>query len=60
MKQAIAGVSPADQNETTVMTVWPSNGLYGLGRFFGGLYSIGAGFYVFRVGNLLALLTAPF
>ncbi len=59
MKQAIAGVSPADQNETTVMTVWPSNAYYGIGRMLGGLYSISAGFYVFRIGNLLALLTAP-
>lgn len=59
MKQAIAGVSPPDMQETTVMTVWPSNAYYGIGRMLGGLYAIDVGFYIFRVGNLIALLTAP-
>ncbi len=59
MKQAIAGVSPADISEVTVMTVWPSNAAYPLGRFLGSLYSIDTGFYIFRLGNLFALLSIP-
>ena len=59
MKQAIAGVIPADAREVTVMTVWPSNGSYGIGRFLGRLYAIPAGFYIFRLGNLIALASIP-
>ncbi len=59
MKQAIAGVSPADISEVTVMTVWPSNAAYPLGRFLGSLYAMDAGFYIFRLGNILALLSIP-
>lgn len=59
MKQAIAGVTPANTEETTVMVVWPSNAAFGIGRFLGRLYSIETGFYIFRLGNLLALLTSP-
>ena len=59
MKQAIAGVIPSETEEATVMTVWPSNGMYGLGRFLGRLYALRSGTYVFRLGNLIALATAP-
>ena len=59
MKQAIAGVTPVDARETTVMTVWPSNAAFGIGRFLGGLYSLQGGFYIFKVGNLIALLSLP-
>lgn len=57
--QAITGVTPFSRAEATVMTVWPSNALYGLGRLLGRLYSISWGSYIFRLGNLLALLTMP-
>ncbi len=59
MKQAIAGITPADVREVDVMTVWPSNGAYPIGRALGRLYAIPVGAYVFKVGNLIALLTAP-
>lgn len=59
MKQAIAGVSPADVGETTVMVVWPSIACYSLGRLLGRLYEIQLGYYIFTLGNLLALLSIP-
>jgi len=59
MKQAIAGVSPSNLKETTVMVVWPSIPAYPSGRFLGGLYSIRLGVYVFTVGNFLALASIP-
>ena len=64
MKQAIAGVAPPSETETTVMTVWPSVaamrlGPFPLGKMLGQLYSIDAGAYVFKLGNLLCLLTIP-
>lgn len=61
MKQAIAGVAPAESVETTVMTVWPSIAAYPSGRHLGRLYSIRwPNIYIFRIGNLLALLSSPF
>ncbi len=59
LKQAIAGVSPASVTETTAMTVWPSISALGIGRLLGSLFSIKLGFYVFRLGNLIALAAAP-
>jgi hypothetical protein len=59
MRQAIAGVTPANVAEKTVMVVWPSIAAYASGRFLGRLYGIKAGFYVFTVGNLLALASIP-
>ena len=59
MKQAIAGVAPSDAHEVTVMTVWPSNASYGIGKFLGRLYSLQAGFYIFKLGNLIALASIP-
>ena len=60
MKQAIAGVSPPEQDEITIMVVWPSVAFRGLGRLLGRLYSIRfPDIYIFRLGNLFALLTIP-
>ena len=60
MIQAIAGVSPAETKEMTVMTVWPSVAQYGLGRTLGTLYAIRwPDVYIFRLGHLLALAFIP-
>jgi hypothetical protein len=59
MKQAIAGVAPPELSEVTVMTVWPSFAATGCGRFLGLLLAIQAGFGMFRVGRLGALLLMP-
>lgn len=59
MKQAIAGVAPAEAEEVTIMTVWPSISAFSLGRLLGRLYSINVGVFVFTVGNLIALLSIP-
>jgi hypothetical protein len=60
MDQAISGVSPASVKETTIMTVWPSNAVYGLGRLLGLGYAIRfPDIYIFRLGNLIALLSIP-
>jgi hypothetical protein len=58
--QAIAGVTPAQTQETTVMTVWPSVAAYGLGRTLGQLYDIRMpDIYFLRLGRLLALAFIP-
>lgn len=58
--QAIAGVTPAEVAETTIMIVWPSNAKFALGRALGSLYAIRfPDFYFFRLGNLFALLSIP-
>ena len=60
MDQAISGVSPASVQETTIMTVWPSNAMFGLGRGLGRLYALRfPDIYFFRIGNLIALLSIP-
>jgi hypothetical protein len=60
MQQAIAGVSPSELGEVTIMTIWPSMAGTPLGRLLGQLYSIRFGFGpVMNVGNLLALLSIP-
>jgi PH (Pleckstrin Homology) domain-containing protein len=60
MIQAIAGVSPAETKEMTVMTVWPSVAQYGLGRSLGNLYDIRwPDIYFFRLGRMLALAFIP-
>jgi hypothetical protein len=59
MKQAIAGVMPAQSAEATIMMVWPSVAATPTGRFFGRLYGIRAGFSFLTVGNLIALLSIP-
>ena len=59
MKQAIAGVAPAQSVEATVMTVWSSIAALPSGRFLGRLYSIRwPDVYIFRLGNVFALLSA--
>lgn len=56
----IAGVMPAETKEATVMTVWPSNAKFGLGRMLGQAYAITwPDIYIFRLGNLVALLSIP-
>jgi hypothetical protein len=58
--QPIAGVVPAEFRETTVMIIWPSVARYGLGRTLGGLFAITwPDVYIFRLGNLIALLAIP-
>lgn len=58
--QAIAGVSPATEHETTVMTVWPSISALGIGRLLGRLFSIRfPNIYIFRLGNFIALAASP-
>jgi len=56
----IAGVIPAQTREATVMTVWPSVAKYWLGRWLGKKFSIRwPDIYIFRLGNLIALLSIP-
>jgi hypothetical protein len=58
--QPIAGVVPEELREVTVMTVWPSVAKYGLGQMLGRAYAIRwPDIYIFRLGNLLALLAIP-
>jgi hypothetical protein len=58
--QPIAGVAPSALSEATVMTVWPSVAAYPLGRALGTLFAIRApDIYIFRLGNLIALLSIP-
>ena len=60
MKQTNAGVMPAERSEITVMVVWPSIAAYGAGRLLGRLCGIEwPGVYIFKLGNLLALLSIP-
>jgi len=59
-EQPIAGVVPAEIKEATVMTVWPSVAKFGLGKALGSLYAIRwPDVYIFRLGNLIALLSIP-
>ncbi|MCU0874551.1 MAG: PH domain-containing protein [Pirellulaceae bacterium] len=61
MKQAIAGVAPAESSESVVMVVWPSIASFPSGRFLGRLFGIRwPDVYIFRLGSLLALLAIPF
>ena len=60
MKQAIAGVAPPELGEVTVMTVWPSIGATGLGRFLGRRYEsrLGIG-NILTVGNVWKIASIP-
>ena len=59
-REPIAGVFPAQTNERTVMTVWPSIACYGLGRSMGQAFAIRwPDVYIFRLGNLIALASIP-
>jgi len=58
--EPISGVVPAELREVTVMTVWPSVAKYALGRSLGSLFAIRwPDVYIFRLGNLIALLSIP-
>jgi hypothetical protein len=58
--EPIAGVVPAEIKEATIMTVWPSVGMFALGRALGAAFAIRwPDVYIFRLGNLLALLSIP-
>jgi hypothetical protein len=60
MKQAVAGVRPAESEEAAVMTIYPSVAATGLGRLLGRLFAIRApDVYIFRLGNLFALMSIP-
>lgn len=60
MKQPISGVAPSELEEVTVMTVFPSIAYLGLGRQLGRWFSIRwPDVYIFRLGNLIALLSIP-
>ncbi len=60
MKQPISGVAPAELEEVTVMTVFPSIAYLWLGQQLGKAFSIRwPNVYIFRLGNLLALLSIP-
>jgi hypothetical protein len=55
---------PADLQEVTVMTVWPSLSATGFGRLWGRLFALDFGFRLFgipvTVGRLFALASIPF
>ena len=59
MKQPIAGVTPPQTREVTVMTVWPTLGATAPGRLIGQLCGIQVGVGFFTLGKLLALLLIP-
>jgi hypothetical protein len=59
MKQAIAGVSPPELGEVTVMTVWPSIAASPLGRLIGRACGVAVPRPPFNIGKLLALMLIP-
>jgi len=63
MRQAIAGVAPPELEEVTVMTVWPTLGASGIGRWWGRMYATSSGISVLgipiTVGRLIALASIP-
>lgn len=64
MAQAIAGVVSDKEQETTIMTVWPSLGATAYGRWWGRRFENQLGITLFglpiTVGRLLALVSIPF
>lgn len=64
MKQSVAGVSPSETGEVTVMVVWPSVAATSWGRFWGRRFGSQIGFHVygipFTVGRLWMLISIPF
>jgi len=58
MAQAIAGVVPDTEKETTVMTVWPSLGATAYGRWWGRMFASTRGLKVFGT-PILAMLSIP-
>lgn len=63
MRQAIAGVAPPELEEVTVMTVWPTLGASGMGRWWGRMYAIKIGVRILgipvTIGRLTALASIP-
>ncbi|MDO7678389.1 MAG: PH domain-containing protein [Pirellulales bacterium] len=57
--QPIAGVSPPDSLEVTIMTVWPSVAATSVGRWLGRLYSIRFGIGPFSLGRLALVPSIP-
>lgn len=58
--QPIAGVVPPEVQEATIMVIWPSVSKFALGKQLGKLYAIRwPDVYIFRLGNLLALMCIP-
>jgi hypothetical protein len=60
MKQPIAGVTPPETREVTVMTVFPTLGAHAPGRLIGRLCRVRIGLGFFTLGKLLALVLIPF
>ena len=60
MKQPIAGVTPAETREVTVMTVFPTLGATEPGRLIGRLCAVRVGHGFFTLGKLFAVLLIPF
>lgn len=58
-QQPISGVSPPGVAETTVMTVWPSVGATGLGRWLGRFYGMRSQTGPLSIGRLALLATIP-
>jgi hypothetical protein len=62
--QPIAGVSPASERETTIMTVWPSLAATAYGRWWGRRFENQLGMTLFGIpltlGRLMALVSIPF
>jgi len=59
MKQAIAGVTPPETGEATIMTVWPTIAATKLGQLVGRLCGVRAGVGIFNLGKLFAVLSIP-
>lgn len=60
MTQAIAGVSPPEMGEATIMTIAPSIAATAIGRALGQLFSIQAGLSrSLTLGRLLTILSIP-
>ena len=59
MKQAIAGVAPAELGEVTVMTVWPSISASPAGRLVGRLCAIGGQKNPLAPGKIFCVLLIP-
>lgn len=55
----IAGVSPPEVTETTVMTVWPSVASTGVGRMLGKLYGLRGGVGALTLGRVALIATIP-
>ena len=58
--QPIAGVTPAETREATVMTVFPTLAATEAGRLIGRLCSVQVGYGFFTLGKLFALALIPF